>query len=68
MGGKKRKHDVNAIFLKSLSTGLCNRRGSKTLETAHPEKPTPSGFRAKNYKIRLGWNVLIPLNPKFQVD
>ena len=35
---------------------------------AHPEKPTPSGFRAKNYKIRLGWNVLIPLNPKFQVD
>ena len=35
-------------------TGLCNRRGSKTLETAHPEKPTPSGFRAKNYKIRLG--------------
>ena len=49
-------------------TGLCNRSGSKTLETAHPEKPTPSGFRAKNYKIRLGWNVLIPLNPKFQVD
>ena len=49
-------------------TGLCNRRGSKTLETAHPEKPTPSGFRAKNYKIRLASNVLIPLNPKFQVD
>ena len=52
----------------SKSTGLCNRRGSKTLETAHPEKPTSSGFRAKNYKIRLGSNVLIPLNPKFQVD
>ena len=51
-----------------LSTGLCNRRGSKTLEMAHPEKPTPSGFRAKNYKMRLGWNVLMLLNPKFQVD
>ena len=42
------------IFLAIWTTGLCNRRGSKTLETAHPEKPTPSGFRAKNYKIRLG--------------
>ena len=25
-----------------------------TLETSQPEKPTPSGFRAQNYKIRLG--------------
>ena len=42
---------------------LCTAR-----ETAQPEKPTPSGFRAKNYKMRLGWNVLMLLNPKFQVD
>ena len=27
-------------------TGKGNRKGSVTLETAHPEKPTPSGFRA----------------------
>ena len=58
------KSNLGCIF----TTGLCNRRGPKTLETARPEKPTPSGFRAKNYKIRLGWNVLIHLNPKFQVD
>ena len=62
------KKKMAALFFQRLITGLCNRRGSKTLEMAHPEKPTPSGFRAKNYKIRLGWNVLIPLNPKFQVD
>ena len=56
------------LISETACTGLCNRRGSKTLEMAHPEKPTPSGFRAKNYKMRLGWNVLILLNPKFQVD
>ena len=67
---KHRTHTKHSIIIDADQTnkGLCNRRGSKTLETAHPEKPTLSGFRAKNYKIRLGWNVLIPLNPKFQVD
>ena len=24
------------------------------IETPHPEKPTPSGFRAQKYKIRMG--------------
>ena len=47
-------YDVEISIGFLTSTGLCIRRGSKTLERAHPEKPTPSGFRAKNYKIRLG--------------
>ena len=35
----------------------CNRKGSVTLETAQPKKPTPSGFRTKNLKIRLAGNI-----------
>ena len=54
--------------LKCVSTGPSTINEPLTLETCQPEKPTPSGFRAKNYKMRLGWNVLILLNPKFQVD
>ena len=51
--GLTQSENIMKFYYKNF-TGLCNRRGSKTLETAHPEKPTPSGFRAKNYKIRLG--------------
>ena len=46
----------------------CNRNKPLTLETGQPEKPTPSGFKAKDYKAWLGLNVLKPLNPKFQVN
>ena len=56
---------ANRVFAQTpKKKAWCNSRGSKTLETALPDKPTPSGFRAKNYKIRLGWNAIIPLKKK----
>ena len=51
-----------------VSTEPRTRNEPLTLETGQPEKPTPSGFKAKDYKAWLGLNVLKPLNPKFQVN